>query len=65
MYYVYIIESLIDGDYYKGSSSDYRRRLSEHNKGESKFTRSKMPWKLIFAQAFESKKRGVDRRKKN
>ena len=55
MYFVYILESFVDGDFYKGSCSDYRKRLGEHNSGESKFTRSKMPWKLVFARAFETK----------
>jgi putative endonuclease len=59
MYYVYIIESLIDGDYYKGSTSDYIKRLLEHNNGESKFASSKMPWKLIFVQGFESKRNAL------
>ena len=55
MYYVYILESRIDGDFYKGSTSDYFRRLEEHNRGESKFTSSKIPWKLIFVQICETK----------
>jgi len=56
MYYVYILESVVDGDLYKGSSSDYLKRLAEHNSGESKFTRSKKPWKLAFVGAFENKR---------
>jgi putative endonuclease len=56
MYFVYIIESLMDGDFYKGCSENYQRRLEEHNRGESKFTRCKLPWKLIFVQAFETKR---------
>ncbi|MBI1342199.1 MAG: GIY-YIG nuclease family protein, partial [Terrimonas sp.] len=56
MYYVYMIKSLVDSDYYKGSTSDYLKRLDQHNNGESHFTRTKIPWKLIFVQVFESKK---------
>jgi putative endonuclease len=59
MYFVYILESLVDGDFYKGSCSDYLKRLAEHNNGESKFTSSKMPWKLIFVMAFETKRRAL------
>ena len=59
MHYVYIIESLVDGDYYKGYCSDYLKRLAEHNNGESRFTRSKMPWKLIFVRAFELKREAL------
>jgi len=34
MYYVYILESLVDGDFYKGSTEDYLKRLERHNNGE-------------------------------
>ena len=64
MYYVYILESLVDGDFYKGSTSDYVKRVEEHNRGESKFTRSKMPWKLIFVQIFETKSEALIQEKK-
>ena len=56
MYFVYIIESIRDGDFYKGSTKDYVRRLEQHNSGESQFTRSKMPWRLIFVRQFDSKR---------
>ena len=59
MYYVYILESLIDGDYYKGSTEDYDKRLIQHNNGESQFTKSKMPWRLIFVKVFETKKEAL------
>ena len=55
MHYVYILESLVDGDFYKGSTEDYQRRLEQHNNGECTFTSTKLPWKLIFVQAFENK----------
>jgi len=29
MYYVYILESLSNGDYYKGSTENYLKRLEE------------------------------------
>ena len=59
MYFVYILESLVDGDYYKGSTEDYVKRLQQHNNGESQFTKSKLPWKLIFLKVFETKKEAL------
>jgi len=59
MYYVYVLESLVDGDFYKGSTENYIKRLNEHNNGESQFTRSKMPWKLVFARQFETKREAI------
>jgi putative endonuclease len=64
MYYVYILESLVDGDFYKGSTSDYLKRLDSHNRGESRFTRSKLPWKIVFVQQFEGKTEALIQEKK-
>ncbi|MBK8496346.1 MAG: GIY-YIG nuclease family protein [Chitinophagaceae bacterium] len=55
MYFVYIIESEKSGIFYKGSTSDYNKRLSQHNEGTNDYTRSKGPWKLIFVREFDSK----------
>ena len=63
MYYVYILESLVDGDFYKGYTDNYEKRLGEHNSGESRFTRSKMPWRLIFVESFEVKRDALIREK--
>ena len=63
MYYVYILESLSNGDYHKGSTENYLERLEEHNRGESQYTRSLRPWKLIFVQAFETKAEALKREK--
>ncbi len=59
MYYVYILESEVDGTFYKGISQDFLKRLLQHNSGESLFTKNKMPWKIIFVQVFETKKEAL------
>ncbi len=59
MYYVYILESTIDGDYYKGSTSDYKTRLEQHNRGESQYTKTRIPWIMIFVREFESKREAL------
>lgn len=64
MYYVYILESLVDGDFYKGSTEDYLKRVDQHNDGQSQFTKSKMPWKLVFVQVFVTKKEALIQEKK-
>jgi putative endonuclease len=64
MYYVYIIESQKSGIFYKGSTSDYDRRLDEHNEGINHYTRGKGPWKLIFVQQFETKSEALLKEKK-
>ena len=59
MHYVYIIESFVDGDFYKGSTEDYQKRLEQHNNGESQFTRTKMPWRLVYVQSVPTKREAL------
>ncbi|MBL0181932.1 MAG: GIY-YIG nuclease family protein [Chitinophagaceae bacterium] len=64
MYYVYIIESRQSGLFYKGSTSDYNRRLDEHNNNINDYTKEKGPWKLVFVQEFESKSEALAKEKR-
>ncbi len=63
MFYVYILQSTVDGSLYIGYTTDYRRRLKEHNSGKSKATRPFRPWKLIYYEAFLNKKDAKAREK--
>ena len=56
MYYVYILRSEQNGELYKGCTEDLKQRVQEHNTGKSHFTRSGKPWKLVYYEAFLSKK---------
>ncbi len=47
---VYILQSLTTGRFYVGSSSDLLRRLSEHQRHHSPFTRRGGPWKLVYQE---------------
>lgn len=51
MFYVYVIESKGEGELYIGYTSDLKRRLEEHNRGESQYTKHKRPWKLIYYES--------------
>jgi predicted GIY-YIG superfamily endonuclease len=59
MYYVYILESLSNGDYYKGSTENYLKRFEEHNRGESQYTKS-MPLETNLCSGFQYKKRSLE-----
>jgi len=50
--YVYVLRSVNDGWYYVGCSVDPRRRLIEHNSGESKATRARRPYELAYTEQF-------------
>jgi putative endonuclease len=51
MYYVYIIESEQKEELYIGYTENLKRRIKEHNNGESSSTKRYMPWKLIYYEA--------------
>ena len=52
-YYIYILECA-DGTLYTGISTDPKRRLAEHNAGiGAKYTRSRLPVKLVYQEAAE------------
>jgi putative endonuclease len=53
MKYVYILESLAAPDrHYVGGTFDLKRRITQHNSGESPHTSKFMPWKLVTYVAF-------------
>jgi len=57
MFYTYIIQSLKDGSFYIGSTSDLKRRIAQHNQGRAKYSSTKMPFKLVWYSAFKEKEK--------
>ena len=51
MYYVYLLISEKDGNFYTGSTNDLKRRLDEHNAGKVKSTLKRGLFKLIYYEA--------------
>lgn len=41
-----------DGTYYVGSTDNLERRLKQHLNGWSKYTKNRLPVKLVFAKEF-------------
>ena len=57
--YMYVLECR-DGSYYTGYTTDVKRRLAVHNSGKgAKYTRARLPVKLIYAQGFSSKEEAM------
>ena len=46
MWYVYILRSKLDRTLYVGSTDDLKRRLKEHEKGQSESTKHRRPLEL-------------------
>ena len=50
-YYTYILKSQKDGKLYTGYTMDLRKRLNQHNKGLSTYTKGRGPFDLIYYEA--------------
>ena len=61
MFVTYILQSEKDGSYYLGSTNSIGIRLIKHNSGGSKYTKSKIPWVVVYKEMYntlsEAKKR--------
>ena len=47
-FYVYILESLKDNNFYIGCTKDLNKRLKEHNTGKAVSTKHRKPFNLIY-----------------
>lgn len=56
MFYVYLLKSKPNNQFYVGSTNDLRRRLAEHNSGKEFSTRRYRPWELVYYEAFSSER---------
>lgn len=55
-YYVYILQSKKNKGLYVGYTSNLKQRFEEHNSGKSFATKPFVPYRLIFYEAFLSKR---------
>jgi len=63
MYYVYVLQSLKDGNMYTGFTTDLENRLKQHNTGRVDSTKSRIPLKLIYYEACIDQKDALHREK--
>lgn len=54
MSFTYILKSEKDGSYYIGSTIKVDNRLDQHNKGYSRYTKSRRPWKLVHKEIYDT-----------
>jgi putative endonuclease len=48
MYYVYVIQSKKDKQFYTGFTRDLENRIREHNEGRVSSTKERGPFELIY-----------------
>ncbi len=64
MNYIYILQCF-DGTLYTGWTNDLEKRLKSHNDGKgSKYTRSRLPVKLVYFEELDTKKEAMSRERK-
>jgi putative endonuclease len=63
MYYVYILQSKKDGQFYTGMTTDLQRRLYEHNGGFVTSTKSRIPFELLHSEIFNSREQACTKEK--
>ena len=63
MFYVYVLESKKDGQWYTGYTPDLKVRFKKHNLGKVYATKNRVPFSLIYYEACISKKDAIQREK--
>ena len=63
MYYTYILQSKIDGQFYAGYTKNLKLRFDQHSKGQVESTKARLPLKLIYYEASLNKHDAIKREK--
>ena len=54
MFYTYVLYSARDGEWYTGATSDLKARVRDHQQGQVRSTRKRMPLDLVYYEACRS-----------
>jgi putative endonuclease len=61
MNYTYLVECA-DGSLYCGWTNDLEKRIESHNAGKgAKYTKSRLPVKLVYYETFDTKEEAMSR----
>ena len=55
MFYLYILQSSLNGRTYIGSTADVVKRLEQHNKKSVRSTKAYIPWVLVYHEEYKTK----------
>ena len=61
MYFVYVLKSDKDQSTYIGCTTDIERRLIEHNEGRTRSIKHKVPFRLVYYEAYLDKTTALKR----
>ena len=60
-FYVYILQSLKDGKYYVGHTTNLVERLKRHNSGNTRSLKHRTPLRLVYYEEFDTRTKAVQR----
>lgn len=63
MFFTYVIQSETDNSLYKGHCEDLSKRLQQHNSGLTISIKTKIPFKLVYFEQFNSREEAIKREK--
>ncbi|KKU10877.1 MAG: hypothetical protein UX65_C0006G0031 [Parcubacteria group bacterium GW2011_GWB1_46_8] len=63
MFYVYVLQSEKDGEFYSGFTNNLHKRLLKHNTGKVFSTKSRRPLKCIYTEICLDKQDALQREK--
>lgn len=52
MFCVYVLKSSKDNKLYIGLTSNLKRRITEHNSGQTRSTKGRRPFTLVYCEAY-------------
>jgi putative endonuclease len=64
MYYMYLLLSGKDNNFYIGYSEDLKQRFTQHTNGLVEATKYRRPLKLVYYEAYISQKQALEREQK-
>ena len=62
-YYIYVLRSSKDNNFYVGFSEDLKSRFEQHNKGQVLSTKNRRPLMLVYSEVCLNKKDALHREK--
>ncbi|VAW10553.1 hypothetical protein MNBD_BACTEROID03-1763 [hydrothermal vent metagenome] len=63
MYFVYVLQSEVDGRLYKGMTNNLEKRIGQHNSGKNRSTKGFLPWRIVYHEIFSDSKSARAREK--
>ena len=61
MWYVYLLQSILDKGYYIGYTQNIKERIQEHNAGKTRSIKNRLPMVLIYFEGYREKTLAIKR----